>query len=90
MKLVISFDVHNDLPTIRSRVPGLSMWFIVVHAENATERISIEMENQSPCNLISFRELIMAKLNEAAGELSPITEGGYRIYQKKAPNVQIR
>lgn len=87
MKLVLSFDVHNARPAIRSRVTGPGMWLIAVHAENATERVTIEMENQSPCDLFSFHELIMTKLNEAAGELSPITEGGYHIYQKKAPNV---
>jgi hypothetical protein len=60
------------------------MWHVVVYAENFTERITIELENLAPCDLPSFHKLIVSKLNEAAGELSPITKGGFRIYQKKA------
>lgn len=66
------------------------MWLVIVHAENATERVAVELENQAPCDLFSMHELIMSKLNEVAGELSPITEGGFHIYQKKVPNVPIR
>lgn len=66
------------------------MWLVIVHAENAVERITVELENQAPCDLFSMHELIMSKLNEVAGELTPITEGGFHIYQKKATDVQIR
>lgn len=66
------------------------MWYITVYAENARERIVIELKNQTPCDLLALHQLISDKLNEAAGELSPIIEGGYHIYQKKDANVQVR
>lgn len=82
VKLVLSFNVHTGRPIVRTKVKGLGMWFVTVYAENFTERITIELENLAPCDLPSMHELIMNQLNEAAGELSPITKGGFRIFQK--------
>lgn len=87
MKLVISFNIHDNKPKTRAKIKGLGLWLVVLHAENLTERITIELENKVPCDLFSLHELIMNKLNEAAGDLSPITDGGYHIYQKSNPNV---
>lgn len=81
-KLFISFDVHDGVPQVHARTKDRGMWLVVMSAENFDERIELEMENDIPCDLPTLQPLLMEKLTEIIGELSPVVDASFNVYRK--------
>lgn len=81
---VISFNLLSNKTSIHSgKVNGRSLWRIEITVTNGIETIIVELENQEKTSLMCMQDLVIAELTEIIGELSPITNGGYIVYQRK-------
>lgn len=82
MKRLISFDVQQSPePRVHGRTKKESYFLATVLVENKTERIELEMNNLQPVLLQNLLPLVTEKFIECFGELSPITEGRFTIYE---------
>lgn len=62
---------------------GIALWHIVVSVTNGVETIVTEFDNVEKASLACLQDLVAQELTELTKELSPITNGGFTIYQRR-------
>ncbi|QDH84218.1 hypothetical protein Axy13_025 [Achromobacter phage vB_AxyP_19-32_Axy13] len=82
LKPLVSYNVHDEDPKVFAFAPPKGMWLIKMYATNDIERIEVEMEVFVKCELALLRELQLKEFTEIIGELSPVTDAQFTIYQK--------
>lgn len=82
---LLSYSVHKPTPKKHSRFnkKGKLLWFVHLHAVNNVERIDVELRNLQPVDLALMLPHTMEHLIEIIGELSPIIDGGFTVYQRE-------
>lgn len=82
LKKLVSYSVHDAVPTVLATVPGKANWLVKVSARNQEEEIVVELENIQKTDLMSLYNMAYQHLTEAIADLSPIVDGGFTVYQK--------
>lgn len=82
---VLSFNILSGKTKVHTTMgKGLDLWHIEIKATNDTETIIVELENQERASMACMQQLVADELTQIIKELSPVTNGGFTVYKRKA------
>lgn len=83
LRKLSSYNIHEEDVQVSS--PPLSpqgIWLVRVWATNGKEQLDIHLENKKACFLATMNDLVQQHFMEVISELSPVTDGGFTVYQR--------